>query len=215
MLKISDVLEEILTDESFLRFGLSHQLLNLSQTAKFIKPLIETRLQKEIQVAALVMALSRLQKQLGSQPVIQQKYEIDNISVQSGLATLSFSKTGKTHDQIHECYKQIHKDRGYFVLSEGNTQITLVTDRKQVQMIKENVTDEPFFEHLSLSALSVAFGEEYLDFPGMSYQLFQKLTLQNINLIEYASTCTEVVFFLSDDQIHRAFETLHGSFGRR
>lgn len=212
MFKISDALREILKEDDLLSFGLNHQLLNLSQTAKFIKPLVEARVQKEVQIPAIVVNLARYQRRLQKNPVTKPIYKVENLAVQSNLGTLSFTKSPVVREQIDTCYKEIRKQKGLFLLSEGNHQITLITDRKNINLIKETIREKPIFENNSIAGISASFSKDYLDVPGFSYHLMQKLALQNINLVEYCSTCTEINFFVDENQVSLAFETLRTCF---
>ena len=212
MLKISDTLNDLLKEDQLLNFGLNHQLLNLSQTAKFIKPLIEARLQKEVQVPAIVTSLARYQKAMNKTQSVGIEYCIENLNIQSNLATLSFNKSNKVHERLDTCYQDVRKKKGYFALTEGTSQITLITERKYIDFIKETIQEKPIFQHQQISGVSVRFAKKYLDFPGLSYHLMQKLTMQNVNLVEYSSTCTEITFFVDDNQVSLAFETLRTSF---
>ena len=63
MIKISDAVREILDGSTFLQFGLHHKLINLSQLARFLHPLVEARTKKEVQRSAIHMALSRIGKE--------------------------------------------------------------------------------------------------------------------------------------------------------
>ena len=56
----------------------------------------------------------------------------------------------------------------------------------------------PLYRHDRLSSIGVEFNRRYADIPGMLYMLIQRVALQNINLIEIASTYTEIMFFVDE-----------------
>ena len=46
----------------------------------------------------------------------------------------------------------------------------------------------------------------------MLYMLLQRVTLQNVNLIEIISTYTEIVFYVDERDTQTVFDTLFQSF---
>ena len=60
MLRISDAIQTILDANQPLRWAFQQRLLNLSAMAAQIKPLVEARTKKNVQLSAIVMNLSRL-----------------------------------------------------------------------------------------------------------------------------------------------------------
>ena len=70
--------------------------------------------------------------------------------------------------------------------------------------------DRGLYDHVS--AVTVQFAKSYVDVPGMLYMLLQRVTLQNINLIEIASTYTEIMMFIDEADTRTIFDTLFQSF---
>lgn len=62
MIKISDAVQGIVIANPVLTAGLHESILNLSQTARRIHSLVEARVQKPATPSAIIMALSRLQR---------------------------------------------------------------------------------------------------------------------------------------------------------
>ena len=105
MKKISDAVSEIITPHSLFHFGLHHRLLNLSQVARFIKPLVEARTHKEVHEAAVLMSLSRLQAKL-LDPGALGDLVLSNINIHSGLCSLTVFKTPEVHQQLNRVFSR-------------------------------------------------------------------------------------------------------------
>lgn len=215
MQKISDALKDIIRENTFFEFGLSNRILNLSQLAKFLQPLIESRLHRETQTSAIVMSLSRLQKNFEKNYPMKGDFEIENISIQSHLATLTFEKTPEIYEKINIAHNAIQKQNEYFLISESTSEITIMVDKKLAPTIAKIVENKPKYQNNNISSICVKFNENYSNIPGILYALMQKLTLQNINLIEIASTYTEFIFFVDNEDVYLSFETLHACFSKK
>lgn len=211
MLKIGDALEDLVSESNTLLFGLSHRLMNLSQLSEFLRPMVEARTHKSIQKSAVLMGLSRLQGKLELR-VPEANVSIQQLSVRSNLRIMSFAKTPETHAQVHEVYTQITKDNHYFSLSESTTEITIIFDARYEDQVRSSISEVSKREYPPVASIAVNFPEQELEAPGALYQLVQKVTLQNINILEISSTYTELVFFVAEDQRRLAVETLENCF---
>ena len=86
---------------------------------------------------------------------------------------------------------------------------------KSPEDIEKKITENPKFTNHEIASVNVKFDEKYLEVPGMLFLVLQKLTLQNINLIELASTCTEFILYIEEKNVRLAFNTLHQAFRRK
>ena len=215
MIKISDVVDKIIKQNSCLEFGMANRLLNLTQLAKFMQPIIESHLLREVKTSAIIMSLSRKQATVDKQMQAQKQFYIKNISIQSNLAVLSFDNTTKIQEKINTAYNVLHKQKEYFVFSESTTEISLMISNNQVETIKNIINTPPKYKNQTVSAISVKFDEESFKVPGLLAQLMQKLAFQNINIIEIASTFTEFIFFIDEKDVAITFETLHNCFSKK
>ena len=91
MIKIKDVVKEIVLKDEEILYPLTHKLLNLSAYAKKIKKQVEEKSFKEMQTQGIVVALSRIQKELEEQEPLLQEVVINNISTKSPLSELVLS----------------------------------------------------------------------------------------------------------------------------
>jgi aspartokinase len=205
---MSEVLEKMLNNDTQLAFYMSNKLLNLSQFAVYVKPLIESQIHKEVQTPSIIMALSRLQKKT-IQKFDKPKFKVSGISMHTDLCTMSFNKSPSTHLKIQQLHNSANSENIYFMLSESTFEVTFITKK---DFIENKETPIPKYEHLNLSAIAVQFDPKYLSIPGVMTAVMQKLSLQNINFIEMTSTCTEMIFYIDHNDLRLAFDTIHDSF---
>jgi len=69
--------------------------------------------------------------------------------------------------------------------------------------------------HEDLAAVGVAFDERYLKVKGILFRLMEEIALQDINVIEIASTATEFSIFLHEEDVQLAFDAIFNRFSRR
>jgi len=212
MIKISEAITEIINGNSFLQFGFRYRLLNLSQLSAFIKPQIEARTKKEIKISAITMNLSRLQKRFSKLKPKPEEYEIKNITTYSNLCIMTFIKTGEIHAKINKFYEKTQQRKSYITISEGVNEITIIFDNGLLSMLKNLISEKPKFKKENISAIGIKFDEKYTEIPGLIHFLVQHFMMQNINIIEIASTYTELFFYINQNDTKLAFNTLFNRF---
>jgi aspartokinase len=212
MRRISAVIQQILQGNPFIQFGFYHRLFNLTQLALYLQPLIEARTQKAVQVSAITMNLSRLQRRLTTDSPIVNSFHIDHLTIHSGLCTLTYHKNSDTYRKINELYKRIQKENGYSSIAQGMREITVIIESAFLPLLQEMIKQAPVYQHMHLASVGVQFDRRYAKIPGLLYTLLQRVTLQNINLIEISSTYTEIVFYVDEKDTRTVFDTLFQSF---
>ena len=104
MIKITDIIESTIIQSRELSFGFSQGLFNLSQLARFLKPIVTAKAKKDISEKALLMALSRMQRKKTSLRIKEDDpFFIEHVSLNTGLSIVTFSKNrerGRTRSRI-------------------------------------------------------------------------------------------------------------------
>ena len=214
MIKISQALEELISKNNFLYFGLAHQLLNLSQTAEWIKPLVEARIKKDVSSSAILMALSRMGKIKNKILPRLQEFYLRNINVYNNLYELTFVKSLKVESSLDRLYLLVQEKGGYITISQSMNEVTIIVSMNCVATVKKLIKSETKFEKKHLAALGIQFDSKHVEAIGMLYYLIQQLTLQNINIWEFSSTYTEIIFYVAEKDLPLAFDTIYRRFGQ-
>ena len=230
MLKITDVLPDLIESNLFLEYGLVNRLYNLSQLAEFLKPALEIRLQKEVSSSALLMALSRYQRKLPA-PIkapnpalvdyatpghprksINSSFKLQRISVQNDLCTCTYHHTPENREKMHLVDQWVQKNRGNFSLTETAHELTCFFAKKFLDEVLRQLPENPKYQNQDIVSVNVQFEPELFEVPGLLYALMQAINRQNINLIEIASTYTGFSFYVNRQDAKLVFETLQRFF---
>lgn len=216
MLKITDAVLDLIAHNSFLQLGLSHRLLNITQLAKFLHPLVEARVKKDVQASAIAMALSRKQRELEFDNLEPESpFKVDNISVHSDLYAVTYAKSKDIHRVVNTIYNRIQSRGGYITITEGVNEITMIVESAFSAYIADTVDDSPVSEHESVASVGIKFNVRYLNIPGFFFRVFQQLYFQKVNLLEIASTATELILYIDQKDVRLAFDTLYNCFELR
>jgi aspartokinase len=214
MIRLSDTLKTLVGRNPLLLFGLGHRLLNLSKTAQFLQQAVESRAKKAVKPTAILMGLSRLQRNLGKAPHALEHFRLDKITIHSDLCSLSYARHPELQGKINRFLQLIEKTQGYVNVTEGMHEVTLLFDQERLADAKRTLGDHPKSSNSDIASIGVQYNEKYNQIPGMLYQVIQQFAFQSINLLEIASTHTEFIFYVPQKDAHLAFDTLYNAFGR-
>lgn len=217
MRKISEAVAGIVLEDPSFRFCFTGRLLNLTQFASFIKPLVEARTKKEVSTSAIVMSLSRLQRSLGATPAKkrQEAFKIRSIVVREDLVALTVERTRETHRLVNALHTAVSRKGGYITSTESTTEITVVIEKDSLLHAEPLLQTGLVYKNSKISSISIKFDKSYLARPGFLSAVLQELSFQKINVVELASTATEFVIYLERGDVELAFTTLFNRFGSR
>lgn len=216
MIRISEAIDELVDAQPGLGFGFYHDLLNLTRVARYLKPSIEARTKKEVSEAAVLMNLSRRQKKLGAtSPSARTKLQLDKITIQSGLASVTVTKSAKTHSELSRVYHRLQSQDGFITVTEGLQEVTVIVEAENLERVTSALRSAPKSLQRELASVSVTFSERYLAVKGILHQILEEVALQDINVLEIASTATEFSVFLRESDVQLAFDAIFNRFARQ
>jgi len=213
MITVAETVREIVTGNPELRMGMAKGLMNLSSVARYIHPAVEARAKKPVRASAIAMALSRLQEELPNLANTPTPKLGRKITVQRGLAVLTFPNTARCREGLLPLQAAVGKANGHLTISDGVREITVIVDQSALPLVKENVRERPAEKRTGIASLSVALTRENLSTPGVLYRLLEPLALQGMNVAEVTSTTTEFHIYISEEDVMLALESLDAAFG--
>jgi len=212
MIKLNQILQEVISKNPILDFGLANDVFNLTKLAKFIQPTLESKTKKEIKIHTIVMALSRVKKDKTKIMKSVNDFNVDKISIFSDLATISFHKTEYTYKYVHKIHDEIISQGKYCTISESTQELTMIFDKSFLKKTLKNVPEDYKYKNENISAVRIHFSEDVFKTPGLIMLLTQHLTFNGINIIEISSTYTELIFYVDDKDLKAAFDALYMSY---
>lgn len=203
MLRITETVQEILFQDSphleVLRCG----TLNLRAYAKSIKTQVELKTKKEVKLGSMVMALSRLAKNLASIDDLKPQVQIESLSIKSGLTVVNYEKTVKVLNTL-SAVKISRKTQDFFVISEGVSEIAIVATTRTINQIEKSITDKTKSKFSNAVAITLTFDSNYVEMPNVLYRFVSALAVKRVNLLEVVSTLTEVSFIIDSQYMDEA-----------
>jgi aspartokinase len=105
----------------------------------------------------------------------------------------------------------VKKDpRHVFIVTQGVFETTIIASKDVWPKMVEEVKNENMIsKYEELSAIIVTLPEKIIASSGVFYQILRPLALEGVNVIEVASTYSELSLILKKKDIDRAFAVLN------
>lgn len=210
---ISYIVTEYIKQKPFLSTALDQGIINLTALARVIKPNIEQKLGKRVQKGALVMALKRISSTLeftSTHLIVKTLRNIGEIIVRSSLVDYNFKSSKTLLKKQAQLLVQIENSEDvFYTSSRGVEESNIIVSHNIASLVDEIFESETlYFKQSNLSAITIKLPKENVSIPGIYYFFFQRLSWQNINLVEVISTSNEVTLLMTDRFVIDAFEAI-------
>ncbi len=212
MISITQAVREILHKQEFISESLHLGLLNTSAYALKIQEEVEKLTFKKVQIGSIVTSLSRIKDDFKGKLEID--FKINDVELKYPVTNLAYDLKLNKIQKIGEIYNLFGKLNDPFLnVIAGNTQINVFVNSKYALEIKDLLKPQkPTLEMEDLAAISLKFDKRFLVVPGMTYAVLRSLFLENINLIEIASTYTEITLFVNKKDSQRILDIMNKEF---
>lgn len=207
MLKVTDIVRDILFSSELELTALSRRILNLSAYAKRIQKEVERRARKPVQLGTIVVALSRIAAEVTEEDPLLPKIELEGLAVKSNLAEITFNKSSTNKLRTQKIYTDSQFAQADFLtITYGAGEISIIAPMTLVKPVLKNFKpDEPKLLLENLAALTVQFGDHFIDTPNMYFALLRAVAVRKLNLVELISTFTELTFLVRQSDLNELF----------
>lgn len=195
MRKIQDSVRDILFNDEEALYALSKGYMNLSAYAKLIREHVEEETMKDVQSAGIVVALSRLQKDLGKEHPLVEKVAIKNITTKSPLSEIVFEKSSSILSKLSSFYAKVRTGGDDFLcMTLSTTGVTVTCSDRIRESVLSHFDEKPRLVRHKLASIGLSFDRRYSDMPNITYSLLRKIAQKRIALAETITTHTEIIF---------------------
>lgn len=210
-MKLSDALSDYLSHTPFVAEALQEGVINITALARQIKPDLEKKLDKELQVASIVMAIKRLPPSpidLLSRSINEVFDALGDVIVRSNLMEFTYANSAS----LRQCqsklllHSSVQLPSSFYSFSCGLSETTMVVSRVLSPTIYELFGKENLlFSTSGLAAISMILPADNIHVSGLYYTLLKQLAWYHINVIEIISTSGEISIIVREENVDEVF----------
>lgn len=205
MLKISQVVGKLISNDQFLQTGLEHRLFNLSQLADFLKPEVEAELGRKVSKSAILMHLSRTQSEQATGKLPAQASLSSGLKLHTNLYMVSFRWKAALHKPLNQFFKWVYEHKGFIQVLQSDREVTLIVEVSFLEEMSKYIAEKPFFSRRSLAGIAM---KRVDDDPRFYGRVLQRLGLHGIEVINCFTTVEECLVLVDQKQASKALDVL-------
>ncbi len=195
MIKVSQLVEEIIFRDKILVQYLQDGLINSSALARAIKPQVEKVRKEKVSMNSVLLAINRLVASLPEQT--GQKVKLDSFALATGVCITALKKDS----DVEEWAQGLRSKEGIKSLTIGEKEISIISD--SLFKIPSKFSDRYMYRYVDVGCVTVFFSADYVKTPGLLYHLMSKIYGEDINIIEIVSTASEVTLVVEKNMISK------------
>lgn len=214
MIKVPNVVLELIQTDEIALEALRSGLLNLSAYAEKIHKRVENATKKPVKKGTIVVALSRLIKNLPKTAVLLPNIRLTNLSITSSLAILTYEKTAETQRKIAVLHPFTLATQDMFSVTEGPTEVTIVCSEKAKEKLMKHFGGKPKNRYADVVAVTAGLAKEFVGKPNVFYVLLGALAGKRIPILTIVNTNTEIAFLVKRDDMEQTLAALNIYFSK-
>lgn len=215
MIKIADVVEELVRRSPFMTEALAEGLVNVSALARSLQPEVEKALAKPVKTGAIVMAINRM-------PVGELTHEdrrlraffqkLSDMSVRTNLLDYTFRNSDTLLERQAELLDLIRQSpQVFYSFSQGVSETTIVVEDVMEERLEQIFASERLLDkEQDLASITLMLPVENRSLFGLYYYILKDLAWYGINLVELISTSNEFTIIVQQADLDQAFSVLAG-----
>lgn len=207
MIKIQATVEAIVHSEEEALYALTKGFMNLSQYANQIHKQVEKKTKKTVHISGIVVALSRLQKQLKNIHPLIQPVTVNTITTKSPLTEIVFEKAPTILSKLSSLYEKVKTTSDDFLtMTLSTSEVTVICSDRIRDKVLKHFKDKPRMMESNLAAIGLSLDEKYYKMPNITFSLLRRIARKKITLAETITTHREIIFVFHQKHLAEILE---------
>lgn len=211
---VSEAVRRVIEANPSLQECLMSGIVNYSELARKLQPLLINILGRPVSIDAVKMALIRYADRVGKGKLTEFGTRVlevlarSELEIRTGIAVATFSISALP--QLMEITRQLIGKARFFAVMQALTTITIIMDNESFEHVKKLV-DEQHIVHVMRDQVAIIIVSpiEIVETPGVLAYITSILARNNVNIVQVESCHTDTVLIISKNDLVRAFRLLN------
>lgn len=215
MITVAEGTKRIIERSRYLQEALEKGIINISSLARYIKPELEEMLIKKTSHSAIIMAITRVAKDLKPRLAYKNIFKTPpDMITRSNLVEINITNSKNLIDKYPNILKVSRSQtESFFTITEGVFETTIIASNSLYKEIKKCLKEETIKDEFhDLCSITVRLPKEAIFTPGVFYFFLKSLAWEGINIIEVVSAYREFTLILERKDTNKAFSILQSLF---
>jgi aspartokinase len=203
----SAVRDEISYDLS-IQDALARDYANISALARMLKPRLQEKLGRDVNIESIITALKRLRgSYTAASEEIRSIIGESVVNVRTHVSKVSVEKNRKTLEAVSSLLASYQQD--FLQVSESISSITLIFDQKLHGKVRERLHDGVVLEEGDeYAAIIVQSPPQIITTPGCLISFYNQIARRHVNIEDTVSCHTDTILVVKMSEVGKAFTAL-------
>jgi hypothetical protein len=211
MTNIMNSVTNFIEQDVSIRRGLARGFINSRALAKYI----QKNLGLSCSIDGVISAIRRYELREEAKEDIKKRYKLianAKVSSRSRMVSVLFKKDVNVRKGLMRLHDKVDFSKGEVLrILEVSQFIKVILDYSNFKYIDELFTKSDILAiDKKLGEISLIYGEEVIDTPGVFAALSSELALNNISIRDGVICGSEHIFIINEDDLMKALQSLHG-----
>jgi hypothetical protein len=199
---------EVVGFDTSIQDSLARGYANISALARVVKPDVEKRIGRRINLQSVVTALKRLKHNYTGFPrEISRVIAKSSLNVRTHVSKMSVERTKRNLDTV-SLLLRTHQEE-FIQFAESLSALTLIFDQKEHRKFRKRFDDSSVFEEGDDYAAIIVHSPPLITpTPGCIMSFYTVLARRHINIEDTLSCYTDTIILVKMRDASRAFESL-------
>ncbi len=210
MVTVSHIVQKLVNERVFIQESMNKKIISYASLAKQLQPEIEEELEKPVKNHAIEMALRRYADQLQKKhKTISFDYSSD-IIMKTQVCDISVLRSPMLLKNLKNFYNIVQLEKGDILnIILGSNEVSIVTNERYKQKFCDMLKNEIVLNvEEELVSLTMTLSKNFLNTPGVIFNIIRNIAWDNINIFEIVSTNTELTFIIHKKDAMRGYKAL-------
>ena len=209
MVTVSNVVNDILSRQVFLRECIDKDIVSYNKLALNLKPEIEAEMGRKVKLNTITMALRRIAEK-NNKRVTKPSFNYSIESIKTNICYVVFEESSTLLYNLQNLYPIIDfKKGGILNIIQGNFEVAIIINKKYKKQLFELMENEKAIEVIDeIVSISLAYPDGFIYTPGILYDISGFLAWENINVIDIVLTKMELNLIIHKKDLMRCYKTL-------
>ncbi|HMS67958.1 MAG TPA: hypothetical protein PKD18_07460 [Saprospiraceae bacterium] len=218
MLKVSDIVYELVKKTPFIAEALKEGLVNTSALARLYQDEVEAKLGRKVKQGSIIMAINRMN--MGSLDYERKRLiaffsKLRDMLVRTSLVDYTYKYSGSVAVSLRDLLSMVSQKQDVFcTYCQGVAECTIIVTESIAEELEKIFKNETLInKETNLAALTLLLPAENRVLSGIYYFILKELAWQDINVVEVISTSNEFTIVVNQKDLDRTFAAINNLKG--
>ncbi|MBI5227146.1 hypothetical protein HY988_01030 [Candidatus Micrarchaeota archaeon] len=211
MLSVAKAVEHIISQNPFIQEGLARGIINNAALASEMIPEVERLLKKKVKFSAVNMAVRRLSENMERTFVKKAKFDKNSdISLISDLVQITIYRIEDIQEYLKKLYDIVDYKKGDFLtITQGVYEVMIIINARHEKEILD-LLPKKIVKNIqkNLCGITLKIPEDSFESVGLFYIITRALAWENIVIVDFVSTFSEVTMTFNEADGERSYRAL-------